>query len=1283
MNKKASKRVLGNFYNSKMHLFLFLFCFVFAGTFLSVLFLHSGKSASLIYSENFTADTFKDINATTGRWDTSLGQANILGKGWTNMAETKDHADNISNNSSSSYAPLSQIDAFDNPYLIWYDDTSADIYFSKWTPAVNAWTSMDGVTLGYDNLSNTPTTSLEPDFKLDSAGNPYIIWSENLSGSGEIYFTKWTPAVNAWTSMDGVTLGYDNISNTIGSSGSGQIMLDSADIPYVVWYDQTTGNGDIYLSKWTPAVNAWTGMDGVTSSYDNISNNGSQSTEPQMQLDSANNPYAVWQDVFLSPEIYFRKWTVGAGPGVCGAGINDCWTKMDGTAGFDNVSNTASGSFEPKIAVNSLDLPYIIWSDSLTGARDIYFSKWTPAVGWTQMDGVTLGSDNLSNNSGSAERPFIKLDLADNPNVVWNDWTTGWLDIYFSKWTVGAGPGVCGGIINDCWTNMAGTVLGYDNLSNNSGLSSTTGFEIDGANNPYIVWDDSTGAPIGNIIFSKWTPAVNAWTKMDGVTLGYQIVASDADYGTIKLDSAANPYITWYQNDEEAYFAKWLPVYKPASIIQSSNINTYGGNVLKATLNATEILNGQTINYFLSNNGGVTWDPVALGVENTFTTIGGNLLWQAQLASGNPNITPIIDDLTIDYVATTSSGAIIVTSPEVPSNLTCQVQSPELIRWNFEDTASDETGFRLYGQGEKIYDTGDAITQDLSYIEETNLLPNTQYPERYVTTFNGAGESGASNTASCYTLANTPLELEILTTTIDSITLKINPADNNPPTTEYAIKELNSNQYINPDGTFSYTENWQDYEGWGGDNGIIISGEPLPLAEQPINENSNSNINAQFKISLTAGQTYNFAVKAKNGDGIETTFSPSTPPPPWPPSPPVPPLSYAPPLTPTPTPSPTPPSTPPPTPSPTPPPTPLPTPPVTPPTPPVTPPTPSVTPPATPPKPPLISMITESKPVKYIQEAVVDNPQVENVSQNVITPILLILAIVNTVPAVLALAISILPYLHLLFIEPLLLLFRKKRRKWGIVYDALNKLPVGLAVVRLYSKKDNKLVQTKVTDKEGRYLMIVKEPGRYYLSVTKPDYIFPTKYLAVEKQDFKYLDLYHGEEIEVMQKEGVVTANIPLDPREKKRLTEKEAIRSYLIKNLRLLVSYIGLILSILIILIYPTVITIGSLVIHIILFLLFRRLVVPPKPKSWGIVYDEKTKEPISLAIVRIFETRFNKLLETQVTDGKGRYAFLVGKNRYQLLTEKQGYQPKEIKQIDLIKKEEIVNLDINLAKS
>jgi hypothetical protein len=51
-------------------------------------------------------------------------------------------------------------------------------------------------------------------------------------------------------------------------------------------------------------------------------------------------------------------------------------------------------------------------------------------------------------------------------------------------------------------------------------------------------------------------------------------------------------------------------------------------------------------------------------------------------------------------------------------------------------------------------------------------------------------------------------------------------------------------------------------------------------------------------------------------------------------------------------------------------------------------------------------------------------------------------------------------------------------------------------------------------------------------------------------------------------------------------------------------------------------------------------------------------------------------------VTDSKGRYSFLVSKNQYQLLAEKTGYQKKEIKPLDLIKKEEIVNLDVGLSR-
>ncbi|MFC1598958.1 FG-GAP-like repeat-containing protein [Patescibacteria group bacterium] len=329
-----------------------------------------------------------------------------------------------------------------------------------------------------------------------------------------------------------------------------------------------------------------------------------------------------------------------------------------------------------------------------------------------------------------------------------------------------------------------------------------------------------------------------------------------------------------------------------------------------------------------------------------------------------------------------------------------------------------------------------------------------------------------------------------------------------------------------------------------------------------------------------------------------------------------------------------------------------------------------------------IKAFVESAPVKAVREKVLNNPAVETVSQDVVTPTLVTVAVVNTVPAVATVTMNIWSYLHFLFIEPLLLLFRRKRKKWGIVYDSLSKTPLSLAVVRLYSKKDKKLIQTKVTDKDGRYLIIVKEPGKYYLEITKPGFEYPSKILKGEKEDTKYVDLYHGEEIDVKEKGGVITANIPLDTKAEEVKPIKEVIKSYTIKNLRLITSYVGLILAVLVLIIYPSVITLVALIIHMAFYGTFRKILVPKKPKGWGIVYDKKTKEPLNYSVVRIFDMKFNKLLETQVTDAKGRYAFLASRNIYQLTAEKQGYQKEEIKDIDLVKEEDIVNLDIALKK-
>jgi hypothetical protein len=109
-----------------------------------------------------------------------------------------------------------------------------------------------------------------------------------------------------------------------------------------------------------------------------------------------------------------------------------------------------------------------------------------------------------------------------------------------------------------------------------------------------------------------------------------------------------------------------------------------------------------------------------------------------------------------------------------------------------------------------------------------------------------------------------------------------------------------------------------------------------------------------------------------------------------------------------------------------------------------------------------------------------------------------------------------------------------------------------------------------------------------------------------------------------------------------------------------------------------------GLLCLHIALFIIFRRLAMPPKPKGWGIVYDSSDKKPLGRTVARLFNTEFNKLVATQITDPHGRYYFLAGDSKYQVRFERKDYETATSKQLDLSGKEmETIDLEVPLKKN
>ncbi|MFA5021733.1 MAG: polymorphic toxin-type HINT domain-containing protein [Patescibacteria group bacterium] len=318
---------------------------------------------------------------------------------------------------------------------------------------------------------------------------------------------------------------------------------------------------------------------------------------------------------------------------------------------------------------------------------------------------------------------------------------------------------------------------------------------------------------------------------------------------------------------------------------------------------------------------------------------------------------------------------------------------------------------------------------------------------------------------------------------------------------------------------------------------------------------------------------------------------------------------------------------------------------------------------------------------KIIKEKVLDNPVIQKTNTQVAAPALVTAVVVNTFASFSF--FNFLTYLQFFVSQPLAALFRRRRQKWGTVYNSLTKQPVDLAIVRLYQKDNNRLVQSRVTDKSGRY-NILASSGYYYLTVTKPKYVFPTVFLKNEKEDVKYLDLYHGQTFEVTDKNADIILNIPIDPKEEIKPAVKIIFQHYL-RKVQYAAAFSAVPLATVSMVLSPGPLTFSLFALHCFLYILFRRLGYHKPAKNWGRIYDRSNNKSIAQAIVRVYDKKYNKLLETRVTDLSGRYTFLVNDNIYYITAEKLGYQSYKSADIDLVhtQREKIIGLDIGLAKA
>jgi hypothetical protein len=195
------------------------------------------------------------------------------------------------------------------------------------------------------------------------------------------------------------------------------------------------------------------------------------------------------------------------------------------------------------------------------------------------------------------------------------------------------------------------------------------------------------------------------------------------------------------------------------------------------------------------------------------------------------------------------------TPPVIFANITSSSASAtgNITATNGADATTRGAILYPYSNTDKIIGDADVVDVNTSGnysagtypVSFSGLTPNIRYNARaHATNTYGTGYGVRGD---FWTLASVPLAPTVDNPTATTLDVTVNGGTNSDGT-EYAILDSVSTNYVQANGTLADTIVWQTTASWGS---VTVTG-------------------------LTTGTTYYFKVKARNGDHIETAFSPTT-----------------------------------------------------------------------------------------------------------------------------------------------------------------------------------------------------------------------------------------------------------------------------------------------------------------------------------------------------------------------------------------------------------------------
>ncbi|MCX6811577.1 MAG: hypothetical protein NT039_02710, partial [Candidatus Berkelbacteria bacterium] len=251
---------------------------------------------------------------------------------------------------------------------------------------------------------------------------------------------------------------------------------------------------------------------------------------------------------------------------------------------------------------------------------------------------------------------------------------------------------------------------------------------------------------------------------------------------------------------------------------------------------------------------------------------------------------------------------------------------------------------------------------------------------------------------------------------------------------------------------------------------------------------------------------------------------------------------------------------------------------------------------------------------------------------------------------------------------------RRKKRKWGVVFDEGTKKPVSKAIVEIYTAEMKELKQRIICNENGEFSLLLPA-GRFYLKVRSPLVVqikegpYGTKggSYTTGREDLYYKNLYFNKEIidtssieksnsqEVQITIPVITKDIPESKKTAHQIWE-DVLNA--LEYLRLPLLIIGTFLALILLIARGNIADIIIFIVYLLIWA-WDIYVMLSTETAVVYVYDSSSFKPLSLVVLRLVREKDQAIIAVETTNKDGNAVFKTIENGvYKIQAAKAGYE-------------------------